>query len=276
MQLERLPRTPDGSLRWRGLLRLVALASLAALGCGGSGARAPLDDAADQAGSDTGENAAGPGIEPAPATPAAPTAEGIGAGPDELAPGTPTSPLPTEVQLTSDSVQVGDGEGLLAKPLFIARSPLGTRLELLEASDRICVRGALTAVPDGDYTNYWGGEVGLILGASPASDVAPPDDGLRARGFSFRLVGEAPLQLRLRVAAAGEVPLTSQYCQDVPTNGGASIEVELQSLTFECWGSAGAAYPAQASATLVSWQIPAAPEQASSFDFCIEEIRAIR
>jgi hypothetical protein len=111
--------------------------------------------------------------------------------------------------------------------------------------------------------------------ASSPEDVAAPGDGLETHGFAFRLSGELPPQLRLRVGAAGEVPLTSEYCQNVPMSAGTHVEVALQSLTFECWGLAGAPYPGNARATLVSWQIPANEGVASQFDFCIEDIRAL-
>jgi hypothetical protein len=259
------------------LVQAFALAMVLATGCGGSSAaEESLADSADDSTS-SAENVGrvtSPGVEPTAPNPA--PSLPIGSAPADLPPAAAAaSPQPTEVLVTSDTVQLGTGEGLLASPLFIARSPLGTTLELVEASARICVRGGLAAVPDEDYPNYWGGEVGLVLGTTPPTDVAPPDEGLNARGFAFSLSGALPPQLRLRVGAAGEVPLTSQYCQNVPTDIESSFEIGLQSLTVECWGYDGAPYPASASATLVSWQIPANPETSSQFDFCIEDIRAL-
>jgi hypothetical protein len=159
--------------------------------------------------------------------------------------------------------------------LFLAQSPLGTALELVEASERICVGGEIAPVPDGDYANYWGGEVGLVLASSPPTDVAPPGDGLDTPGFGFRLEGTLPPQLRLRAGATGEVPVYSQYCQEVAQSVGANIEMALGSLTFECWSNGGAPYPGASSATLVSWQIPANAEFGAHFDFCIEDIHAL-
>jgi hypothetical protein len=261
------------------LVQVFALAGVMAMGCGGNSAPgASAEDGSDESGSSqqyVGDEVSG--VEPAATNPAAPSPTRVGAPPsDPSLDGVRLDPQPTEVQLTSDAVRVGAGGGVLSSPLFIARSPLGTTLEVIEASERICVRGGLEAVPDGDYANYWGGEVGLVLGTSPPTDVAPPTDGLATLGFTFRLSGALPPQLRLRVGAAGEVPLTSQYCQNVATDTGASVEIPLQSLTFECWGLNGAPYPGTANATLVSWQIPANPEAGSQFDFCIEDIRALR
>jgi hypothetical protein len=265
-------------LRRPGLARALALASVLGVGCGGHSASGEsVDEGSNELGlspESVGDDVSG--VEPASDNPA-PSQGAITAPPDGPSPaGEPLPPQPTEVQVTSDTVLVGAGEGLLSSPLFIARSALGTTLEVVEASDRICVRGGLAAVPDGDYANYWGGEVGLVLGSSPPADVAPLGEGLEALGFTFRLSGALPPQLRLRVGAAGEVPLSSQYCQNVPMNTGGSVEIAVGSLTFECWLPDGAPYPAGASATLVSWQIPANTETSSEFDFCIEDIQALR
>ena len=264
------------AFRCSNLIRAVALASMAGTGCGGD-VDASTADVADQAGANQSESDdASSGIEPAPAAHAAAAPGEIIANPGVPEPqAEPSSPLPTEVQVTNTAVRVNAGDGALGTPLFTARSPLGTTLDVVETSVRICVRGELAAVPNGDYANYWGGEVGLVLGASPPAQVAPPGEGLDTAGFTFRLTGELPLQLRVRVGAAGEVPLTSQYCRDVATSSAVSVQVTLNSLTFECWGYDGAAYPAGARATLLSWQIPANPETATSFDFCIEDITAL-
>lgn len=256
---------------------MLALAT-ALSACGGnSAAGGSPDERADET-SELGQQPAGnepaPGIEPPGPSPAQPRGA-IGAPAEPAADGVPLPPQETIVQLTSETARVGAGDEVTTHPLFVARSPLGTQLELVEASERICVRGELALVPNADYANFWGGEVGLILGSSPATDVAPPGEGLATPGFSFRLAGELPPQLRLRVAASGEAPLTSQYCQTVPANTDASIEMALQSLSFECWLPDGAQFPADASATLVSWQIPANEGAASAFDFCIEDIRAL-
>lgn len=264
----------------RPLFVRASVVALLMAGCGGSSGSGAREGGAEAPAREQ-QNASEPaGIEPAaetPAlnTPAAPLPGAIDTAPDGLAP--EATPLPTEVQVTNDSVQLGASAGLPASPLFVARSPLGTTLEVVEANERICLRGGLSAVPDGDYPNYWGGEVGLVLGSSPPEDVAAAGEGVQASAFSFRLSGALlPQQLRLRVAAAGEVPLTSQYCENVPTDTLGTVEVALQSLTFECWAFDGAPYPGNASATLLSWQLPANSETASQFDFCIEDIRAVQ
>lgn len=256
--------------------KVLALAGALAVGCGGD---ASPDDGADEGSTRqeaSGSESAAPGgvsgADPAPAAPL--QAILIIDGP---APGPAPAPDPAAnpVQLTTDTVRLGVNGGEVDATLFLARSPEGTTLELIETGERICVRGELTPVPGGDFANYWGGEVGLLLASSPPMDVAPPGDGLDTPGFGFRLEGTLPPQLRLRVGAAGEVPVYSQYCQDVVASVGSSIEVALESLTFECWVYGGARYPGASSATLVSWQIPALPEIAGPFDFCIEDIHAL-
>jgi hypothetical protein len=270
-------RSPRDGLRRPGLARAFAAAMASALaGCGGNSTSGePLDARSDEAELDQQQagNEPAPGVEPP--GPAQPVDGAIAAPADPASEAERLPPQETMVELTSETVRVGAGGDVSSHPVFVARSPLGTQLELVEASERICVRGALAVVPNGDYPNYWGGEVGLVLGSSPATDVALPDEGLPTPGFSFRLAGELPPQLRLRVAATGEVPLTSQYCQAIPATTDASIEMPLRALTFECWLPDGASFPADASATLVSWQIPANEGAASGFDFCIEDIRAL-
>ena len=259
------------------------LAAVVAVGCGGSSAvdRDALDGA-DEARSAAAAEAAGAhlsgpapvpsGAEPA-SPPSLPATDADDGAADDGPP--PDAAQADPVQLTSETVTLLSTDGERAATLFLARSPLGTRLELVEAGERICVRGELAAVPDEDYANYWGGEVGLMLTSSPATEMAAPGDGVSVAGFGFRLEGTLPEQLRLRVAAAGEVPLFSQYCRDVAEGVGTSIEVALDSLTQECWLYGGAPYPAAASATLVSWQLPANPGSSRGFDFCIEDIHAL-
>jgi hypothetical protein len=259
-----------------GIGKVLALAGALALGCGGD---ASPDEAADEGSTRqaaSGSESAAPGgvsgADPAPAVPLQDIL--IVDGP---APGPAPAPDPASnpVQLTTDTVRLGMNGGEVDATLFLARSPQGTTLELIETGERICVRGGLAPVPDGDYPNYWGGEVGLLLASTPPTDVAPPGAGLETAGFGFRLDGALPPQLRLRVGAAGEVAIYSQYCQDVVASLGSNIEIALESLTFECWVSGGARYPGASSATLVSWQIPANQEVGASFDFCIDDIHAL-
>jgi hypothetical protein len=268
----------DDAVRRVGVGKVLALASALAIGCGGNAS--PERVAADGADEGSrrqqasGSESAAPG-EVSAADPAPPLPAGVII--DGPAPGAARAPAPESdpVQLTTETVRLGVNGGEIDATLFLARSPLGTTLELLESGERVCVRGGLAPVPDGDYPNYWGGEVGLLLASSPPTDVAAPGAGVDTAGFGFRLEGAVPPQLRLRVGAAGEVPLYSQYCQHVVESVGSNIEIALESLTFECWSSGGAPYPGASSATLVSWQIPAGPEIGASFDFCIEDIHAL-
>jgi hypothetical protein len=189
----------------------------------------------------------------------------------------PPEPLPSVVEVSSDATTVFQwGGGVESGRFFTARSALGTTLELLEADERLCVRGQLAPVPDGDYGNFWGAEVGIILSASDPDETVLPSDGFDAVGFVFQLSGELPPQLRFRVGASGADPLTSQYCQDVPVTESGSREVSRDALTLECWNYGGPPFPAGATAALVSWQIPASPESYQTYDFCIEDVRALQ
>jgi len=258
----------DDAVRLEGIGKVLALAGALAIGCGGN--TSPGPEAADGADSTVdGSESAGP-VGALSAADPAPSPLPVGA-PDDA----PPAPASDPVQLTTQTVRLGASGGDIDAALFLAQSPQGTTLELIEASERICVRGSLAPLPGNDYANYWGGEVGLVLASSPPTDVAPPGAGLDTPGFGFRLEGALPPQLRLRVGAAGEVPVYSQYCQNVIQSVGASIEIALDSLTFECWSYGGARFPDASSATLVSWQIPASAETGGPFDFCIEDIHAL-
>jgi len=247
------------------LTPVMALAGVLATGCGGQSS--PEDS---RSGDLQGSEAPAPevsGIDP--------PVQGTSQQPTPVLDG-PAS-LPPEasgVEVTTDVVQLASAAGTTRARLFTARSPM-TTLEVIEAGERLCVRGQLLPVPDGDYANYWGAEVGLILGSGAPTDVAPAGAGLAAAGFGFRLEGDLPPQLRLRVGAAGEVPANSQYCQNVDVAQPGEREVSLASLTFECWAVDGAPFPGAASATLVSWQIPASEATGDPFDFCVEDIHAL-
>jgi hypothetical protein len=266
------------AVRLEGIGKVLALAGALAIGCGGNASPEPVvTDSAGSTRQETGgsESAAPGGVSGADPAPAAPLPVGVPANTPPASDDAAPDPGSNPVQLTTETVRLGVSGGDVDATLFLAQSPLGTTLELVEASEGICVRGDLAPVPNGDFANYWGGEVGLLLASSAPTDVAPPGDGLDALGFGFRLEGTLPPQLRLRVGAAGEVPVYSQYCQDVVQSVGANIEMALDSLAFECWIYGGALYPGASSATLVSWQIPALPEVGGAFDFCIEDIHAL-
>lgn len=189
---------------------------------------------------------------------------------------TPVVPDPMEpTRRTGEALAFGPSGSNADATIYVETSPLGTTLELVETSGRLCVRGELAPVPDGDYPNYWGGEVGLEL-VSNVREVAPTTEGLSVAGFAFRLEGLLPPILRFRVGAAGEVPLFSQYCQHVPLNTGTRIEVTLEELASECWNGGGLAFPDASRAALLSWQVPANESTVEAFDFCIEAIEALK
>ncbi len=184
----------------------------------------------------------------------------------------PQEPTP---RFSGEAIRVGSAEGGVEGLLYVETSPLGTTLELVPASGRICVRGQLAPVPNGDYPNYWGGEVGLLLAPSLAEE-ARPGEALDTRGFAFRLEGALPPVLRFRVGAVGEVPRFSQFCQHVALDTGVRIEIRLEALIRECWNTIGDPFPEGSGATMMSWQVPANEASVGRFDFCIEDIQTLR
>jgi len=245
------------------------------VGCGG---RTLSDE--EQLPSKEQESNAAPATSPssvAPSNPVAPSISGAitipilsdsdTTGGFEAPPFLPREPVPPGLP-----IEWSDGGGLPS--VYMAKSPLGTTLEIVEVSERICVRGQLAPVPDGDYPNYWGGEVGLDF-VEDAEQQAALGDGLVASGFSFRLTGAVPALLRLRVGAAGEIPVSSQYCTHVPVDTEIQTAVFLDELAYECWNGSSQPFPAAAGATLLSWQIPANEVTTQAFDFCIEQIEKL-
>jgi hypothetical protein len=180
-------------------------------------------------------------------------------------------PMP---RFNGEAIRVGSGEGGVEALLYVETSPLGTTLELAPASGGICVRGQLAPVPNGDYPNYWGAEVGLSLTSSLAEE-ALPGEALDTRGFAFRLEGALPPVLRFRVGAVGEVPRFSQFCQHVALVTGVRIEIPLDALIRECWNTTGEPFPEGSGATLMGWQVPADGVSEGPFDFCIEDIQTL-
>ena len=266
----------------RGALGRVAGVLFVAVGataCGGDadGAAPSVDDAsgaelATNAGATT-PAATAPGIEEPGARDSA--ASDDGASPEPAPSAIDPDALP--VRLTGHEIRVDaldsdvDAKVFVA-PVFVAQSALGTTLELVEATERVCVRGQLAPVPGDDFANYWGAEVGLMLAPNPLEET-PSDEALSTPGFRFTLTGTLPPMLRFRVGAAGEVPVYSQYCEHVALEAGTPIAIGLDALRDECWLEGGGPFPASTGATLISWQIPASPEIAATpFDFCIEGI----
>ena len=257
-------------------LTILFLAGTLATGCGGQSGSDDAVATADARQSEAAEADVFADDTPAPGVPGALDPAGPGAPGEPIDGPPPPEPLPSVVEVSSAASTAFEwGGGVESGRFFTARSALGTTLEVLEADDRLCVRGQLAPVPDGDYGNYWGAEIGLILGASDPDAIVLPSDGIDAVGFAFRLSGELPPQLRFRVGAAGADPLTSQYCRDVPVTEAGTREVARDALTLECWNSDGAPFPQGATAALVSWQIPAGPESYQPYDFCIEDIQAL-
>ncbi len=193
--------------------------------------------------------------------------------PRDIAP--PVRPPANSERAGGETIRVVGSDGSdVVGAFYMEKSPLGTTLSIVEASDRICVRGQQVPVPQGDYPNYWGAEVGLALVSSLTSE-ASAAEALSVAGFAFRFEGALPAIVRFRVGAAGEVPLYSQYCQHVPLRTGARIEITLEELIYECWNQGGRPFPDASGATLLAWQIPANEATSGTFDFCIDAIEAL-
>jgi hypothetical protein len=177
------------------------------------------------------------------------------------------------VVLTGGSLPLTSLEGVVGS-VFTVNSPRGTTMQLVESSERLCVRGELSPVINGDYPNYWGAEVGLVW-ATNADGTPLAEGAIDVAGFAFHLSGSMPELLRFRAGAADEDPYFSQYCANVFPAATDDAEIELEELQYECWNGFGAGFPSDSGVMLISWQIPADPLTQAPFDFCIEQIRPL-
>ncbi|HKO91081.1 MAG TPA: hypothetical protein VJU61_08015, partial [Polyangiaceae bacterium] len=198
---------------------------------------------------------------------------------------------------------------------FLARSAQGNTIEVGDEPGKICISGTLAEVPGGNYSQYWGVEIGFNLNqgapeqGTPEGPVAPSDAGTAADagdagsdaavatdpapveevaqpwhpgnviGFSFVIGGPTINLIRVKSLPEGaDSALESNvYCKTITAASGVPQEARFSELTQYCWSSTTNPVPTELGLDNFSWQLPAdvAPAGERPFDWCLKDLRPI-
>jgi len=194
---------------------------------------------------------------------------------------------------------------------FLARSALGNTVTVGNTPGEICISGNLEEVPNGNYGQYWGVEVGFNLNqvspggvtpdpadagadaAAPVADAAAPGDAAvvpapdraepwqtgRVIGFSYVIEGSTINLIRFKALPAGydRSLEASVYCKTVNATSGTAENSLFTEMTQYCWSPGNPLLPVSGGLDNISWQLPAdvAPAGARPFDFCLKDLRPI-
>ncbi len=128
-------------------------------------------------------------------------------------------------------------------------------------------------MPDGDFDNYWGAQLHLQL----QEDSRPPWDraGGRVSGLSFRITGSGIEEESFNV---GTPPTPEEmypgYGIERPASSGVQHNIPFASLMKPRWAPTTPLPDALPFVGIV-WDISSLGEGATTFDFCVSEIRLI-
>ena len=186
---------------------------------------------------------------------------------------------------------------------FLARSALGNTIAIGDEEGQVCITGNLEEVPNGDYANYWGVEVGFNLnqtspddgaagaagadGAAGAAgadgaggnggDVAEPWMPGSVVGFSFVIEGPTIDLIRFKALPSGYDPAleSSVFCKTVMATSGDPNDVPFAQMIQYCWNPTGTPLPLAAGLANISWQLPADVGVTRPFDWCVRDLRPL-
>lgn len=189
---------------------------------------------------------------------------------------------------------------------FLARSALGNTIEIGNEDGQVCVTGNLEEVPNSDYSQYWGVEVGFNLnqtspddgaggagGADGAAgeagadgtagaggsggDVAEPWLPGSVVGFSFVIEGPTIDLIRFKALPSGYDPAleSSVFCKTVMATSGEPNDVPFAEMIQYCWNATGTPLPLSAGLANISWQLPADVGVTRPFDWCLKDLRPL-
>jgi hypothetical protein len=180
---------------------------------------------------------------------------------------------------------------------FLARAPNGNDITVADEPGKICITGSLQEVPNGDYTGYWGVEVGFNLNQVPAMggeagaagaagaasggaageggaggvsgsdgsagaplDMAAPWSPGKVVGFSYVIEGAKIGPIRFKSLPSGLDPTleSSVYCKPLMTTSGVADDSLFSQMRQYCWDtSSTATVPLDSGLANISWQLPA-------------------
>jgi len=195
---------------------------------------------------------------------------------------------------------------------FLARSALGNTIEIADTPGEICISGLLEEVPNGNYGQYWGVEIGFNLNQLPAAAAAtdagadaaapsgdagadaaapegdagavPPDQAGpwlpgQVIGFSYVIEGPTINLVRFKALPNGydSALESSVYCKTVAATSGVAESSLFGEMTQYCWSDGNPVLPLNRGLDNISWQLPAdvAPAGLRPFDWCLKELRPI-
>ncbi len=179
---------------------------------------------------------------------------------------------------------------------FLARAPNGNTLTIGDEVGQLCLSGNLEQVPNGDYSGYWGVEIGFNLnqggaggtggvgggaamaGYAGAADAARPWLSGNVIGFSFVIEGPTINPIRFKALPAGFDPTleSSVYCKGMLPASGAVDDVLFTQMTQYCWSAGNNLLPVSNGLDNIAWQLPAdVGVGARPFDWCLKDLRPI-
>jgi hypothetical protein len=191
---------------------------------------------------------------------------------------------------------------------FLARAAMGNTITVGNEPGKICISGNLEEVPNGNYSAYWGVEIGFNLNqgaapgeaaesaldagldasadaaaaadAAPVAEVAQPWQPGNVVGFSFVIEGPTINLIRFKALPAGfdRSLEASVYCKTINASSNVPQEARFAEMAQYCWNdTANVLIPTGNGLDNISWQLPAdvAPTGARPFDWCLKELRPI-
>jgi hypothetical protein len=180
------------------------------------------------------------------------------------------------VGIQGDFFTFSDADGMPAGTTTIMPKPNFA----MSMGSTICASGTASQVMNGTdgtpaYGQYYGGGIGLTL-ADPGGGVgAQPWTPGKVIGFSFNVTGSTiPTNFRFQARYySGSTVSTDPYCTSI--KAGANT-VMLSSLDLQCYNTPpGAALTSATMLQAIQWQVVTAPDAATPFNFCIENLTAI-
>jgi hypothetical protein len=148
----------------------------------------------------------------------------------------------------------------------------GSDVYFTSRNGRICIAGHSEQVVGNDFATYWGVFVSIQLN-NQNGNASPYDaDENGVDGFEFTLSGDdLPPEIRPRYRVDGS---GTEYCKQVCATGTQSLL--LSDAHASCWNGTSGATPNRTNLTLLEFHIPSSASGDVTFDFCIDDIIAIK
>jgi hypothetical protein len=142
------------------------------------------------------------------------------------------------------------------------------------SGSKVCLKGTVLGVKNGDFNRYWGGGLQLVLHTAEPGAAGLPYDAEAAglAGLMFVIEGaKVPSTIRLKFKMIGT---NDSYCLNVPAKSGNELTLNVKDTQHNCWVSGGE--PADGK-TLENFEIHFVPESSSDIplDFCVTAMQVV-